>query len=239
MIALDFDGVIADTLEQIAIDAYNAYKTIFKIKKPSLTLKDYRKTITPSFMEGFRSMMSFSRAPGHVVAIIHAMEHQAIIADQKDFDRYLEHLPHKDWADELFRQRYIFQKQEGWQDMVHPFPGVVAFMKLKKAAILTNKDRKTVKLILDHFNVSFQESHIYGKDISTDKREKLGLIAKDFSCEISGITVIDDNLANLIELKGLGARCFLASWGYNNEKQRKEARKHNIQVIAMKDLEFI
>ena len=46
---------------------------------------------------------------------------------------------------------------------------------------------------------------------------------------------MDDQVETLIKMKSLGIKCYLAGWGYNDEKQKARARDAGIPVLALDD----
>ena len=53
------------------------------------------------------------------------------------------------------------------------------------------------------------------------------------------IIFIDDNISNLIDVNEIGISGFLATWGYNSDYDKNEAKKNDIIPIKLSDLQSI
>jgi hypothetical protein len=51
------------------------------------------------------------------------------------------------------------------------------------------------------------------------------------------ITFVDDKLNHLDPVAALGVRCALAAWGYNGERERRDAAKRGHLVCSLTDVE--
>lgn len=86
--------------------------------------------------------------------------------------------------------------------------------------------------LFKRFSIKLKPDVIWDKDVGVDKSEKLITLSDKLKVKPKDIIFVDDILAHLLKVKPLGITCFLAAWGYNNEKQRKEAEDKGIILLS-------
>ncbi|HUU27797.1 MAG TPA: HAD hydrolase-like protein [archaeon] len=254
VLALDFDGVICDSL----LEAYLLTCRIAPKFDPSLapaqnwtpTLTDIQKfrDCNPGHWQHFISIVPFAnRAEGYLV-IQKAVSLKRNLSTQEDFDSFCSSsLKAEDleaFHEEFYRERYSLEARdrEGWLRLNEPFPGVKAALgELSERfalSVVTSKDAKTVRALLEHYGVSplFKPGLILDKETGASKRAHLGALREIFGCSFREITFIDDKVAHLIDCQDLGIRLYLSAWGYNGSQERRLAESRGIAVLELNNL---
>ncbi len=248
--AIDMDGVIVNSRIQVLIDVYNAYREIFRHTKlfnnKRIDLKNYEEILEKNrqVSDNFKKLTVYAKSAGENVFVFYLIDKKIEIKNDSEFRAKLSEISKDDilkWHSEFYKQRYIFQNQEGWQKIIKPFPDMIRFIKrnISNTIILSNKDLKTIRMILKYFNVDIKSENIFSQEITIDKNKKLELIRNKLKIDYKDIIFIDDNFMNLRDAKPLGAKCYMASWGVNNEMQINQAKELGIDILKLKDLESV
>ncbi len=243
MYAYDFDGVIGDTKTEIAVVAFNAYATLAgdKILPELLTASNYSHFLRRyrNVFKRFYDLTAYASCAQHYFFNCLCIRKKVEIRDDADFVRKLKAVPEETqakWQKEFYHQRHLLHRKDDWLSLVGPFPEALSFVKSHPGIILTNKDEKTVSLLLARFGIPYSTEKIFGNRLGNDKNKKLLLISTRIHAALPQIIFLDDNLHNLLDARKLKVRCILAGWGMNNEEQRKLARKKGIRVMTLKEL---
>ncbi|RKY23001.1 MAG: hypothetical protein DRP79_09865, partial [Planctomycetota bacterium] len=112
-----------------------------------------------------------------------------------------------------------------------------ALAERSKLAVATSKDARTVSEILQSYGLIelFEPGTILDKSAGISKRAHLEALRNFFDCTWSEMTFVDDKVSHLIDCADLGARLYLAAWGYNRTQERELARKRGIPVLKLQD----
>ena len=245
--AIDMDGVIVDSRIQVLIDVYNAYREIFKhtqlFNNKRIDLENYEEILEKNrrVLANFKKLTVYAKSAGENIFAFYLIDKKINVKNDSEFRAELSQISEDDilkWHTEFYKQRYIFQNQEGWQKIIKPFPDMIRFIKrsISNTIILSNKDLRTIRMILKYFNVDIKSENIFSQEITLDKNKKLELIKNKLKIDYKDIIFIDDNFMNIRDAKLLGTRCFMASWGVNNVMQIKQAKKLGIDILRLKDL---
>lgn len=238
--ALDVDGVILDSSAQLVIDGFNAYRKFYKNTKlfdnKKLTLKNYKYLFKKhkSTKNKFLKLHVYSKSAGEMVLNYKLIDNKEKINNDKDYRKKIKNTKSlKKWNIELYKQRKKFQKQKGWQKIIKPFKKTIEFIKKNKKdiVILSNKDIFTIKNMLKFYKINISNNKLYTKEITNNKNKKLRMIKDDLKIRYQDITFIDDNFVNLKEANKLKVNCQMATWGFNNKEQQKEAKKLGIKTL--------
>ena len=103
--------------------------------------------------------------------------------------------------------------------------------------MVTGKDKASVKDLLDYFAPEVEVQEIYDKHAVENKLIALMKIARDQGFEHKEIKFIDDNVTHLFEPQKNNFNIGLAEWGYAMPDHIMEARKRDIPVLSINDLE--
>ena len=199
--AIDVDGVIVDSFNEIVIDSLNAYKVLFpknNIIKKRLTLKNYKEFFKKNkpLLKRFKELQLFSTCAEEIIFNCYIIDNNMDIESEKEYIKELKKISRSKqnkWHKENYKQRYIFQKQKGWQETIKPFPKMINFIKknIEKSIILSNKDKPTIKKILEHYKIKMKDENLFTEDITDDKNKKLKLIKTKYKVKYKDIKFIE------------------------------------------------
>lgn len=82
--------------------------------------------------------------------------------------------------------------------------------------IVSNKDKVSITLLMNHFNLPVNEDQIFGAENGDDKLSILANIIDKTLVNPENVYFVDDNLDNLISVKDLEIKLYQAMWGYGN-----------------------
>ncbi len=259
VLALDFDGVISDSAPECF---WVAVRTLERVRPGSLDASRLERWGAMSGLEaraaiqadplftGFLEIMPLgNRAEDFGVALL-ALEAGETIEEQSDYDRWFaEQDPdfteafHRYFYDERARLRDV--SEEDWGQLMSPYDELVELLRRRRGAcevvIATAKDRDAVTRLLDRFAVTdvLAPDRIYDKEWGRDKQAHIRAVQSDFDVPFEEITFIDDKANHLASVAVLGARCVLAAWGYNAEREHEQARGRGFAVSGLDELEAV
>ena len=241
--ALDFDGVLCDSVIETAISGYKIAQILWDdMSKVSIFVER---------VEQFREVRPFLKT-GYESVLILRLLHLGLSVE-KLCDNYLENIQKLindenldiDEIKKLFgeaRDRWIEESLKEWIEMSPLFDGVVEFLNSldkKYCYIVTTKQERFVKYILKANGIKIDDEHIYGLDREMSKVEILHLIQKKHPSD--NIIFIEDRLQALIDVvedKGLeNVSLQLVSWGYNTPLDRERVSGFGIELVD--DIKFI
>lgn len=253
VLALDFDGVISDSL----LEAYLLTWRIAGKLDPQLAVAGGRipdldnihsfRDENREHWDSFSRLVPFgNRAEDYLV--IHRAVHQGmIIATQEEFDSFRNTFEPRrldEFHEEFYRERYHLagHHREGWVALNKPYPGVreavEALSSRFELAVATSKDSQTVHALLDSYGLSslFGQGHVLDKSMGGSKRAHLASLRDIFNCTYGEMTFIDDKVAHLIDCARLGVHLYMAGWGYNSTQEEELAASRNIPVLQIEEL---
>jgi phosphoglycolate phosphatase-like HAD superfamily hydrolase len=240
-LALDFDGVLCDS----AREAF------------TVAVRSYAKTLSPGFARNeldealfaeFVALMPLgNRAEDYAIALS-AIERGRVLADQAAYDAFrgeLDPAALRAFHKRFYRERHAWSERdpEGWHARMRPYPGLCELLRRRasevRLAIATAKDRRSVRVLLERYGIAdlFPDGAIHDKETGVSKRAHVLAIAAGAGIDAPDITFVDDKLNHLEDVAGLGARCVLAAWGYNGERERRGARARGFLVCTLEDFE--
>ena len=87
----------------------------------------------------------------------------------------------------------------------------------------TNNRKDSIQPFLKNYNI--EPLIISDSKVSIDKKKQLKRIKNKLKVNFDEIHFVDDQVRHFSKLIPLGIKCYLATWGYNNEEQQEEAKK--------------
>jgi phosphoglycolate phosphatase-like HAD superfamily hydrolase len=196
----------------------------------------------------FLDLMPLGNRAEDYGVILSALATGAPLADQQDYDAFYASLD----AERLraFHKRFYRVRRawsdadpDGWRERIQPYPNICELLHRRagdvRLAVATAKDRHSVHRLLDDYGLGtlFPAGYVVDKDTGVSKRAHILYLAEREGCEASEVTFIDDKVNHLQDVAGLGARCLLAGWGYNGEREVAVARAERIPVCSLEELE--
>ena len=241
--AVDFDGVLCDSVEETSTSGVRAAATLWPSvglgepsqSPPSWLLNSMR--VVRSVVEtGFENVLlaRFLFESGQASST--SAEEQVLTSWRQMRDE----LPAKYGTDKemlisIFdktRDDWIAQDTNEWVAANRLFPGVSDALNFseKDVYVVTTKQKRFCRLLLESNGInSVPEDRIYGLG-SGSKISVLKKIIKFPESKGKTVIFVEDRYETLEEVSlsmlGQPLQLFLATWGYNTEKSRKKAASH-------------
>lgn len=256
VLAVDYDGVIVDSVMDSLFVSYNAYLRLFGSSKRKqfggklftfnnwpMILKKYKKEI-----QYYRSLRPYIRGATDYGLIQKLMEEGKEIHNQQEFDQYRETIQFdfQNYHDAFYQERKRLQQEdfEGWLSLQPPYKevikGIQQFVEEGIKVVIATSNRREYIFQTFHphyYNIPVDAGDILDFRFGEDKSSQMHHICAEYSVNYEDIYFIDDQLAHLEQTIHLGIHVFLAGWSYATEQQKKTARKKGIPVIE-KEEEF-
>ena len=242
-LALDFDGVISDS----APEAYVVAVRTFREEFPESGLGRDAEEDAGIYGRFLEIMPLGNRAEDFGVALA-AIDSGTPLPDQAAYDDFYATLDRgrlRAFHKRFYRVRHAWTEAEParWFSKIQPYPGICDFLRRRsvdvRLAVATAKDRRSVTLLLERYGIGdlFGEGWVHDKETGVSKRAHVEAIAARTGCETSEVTFIDDKVNHLISVAESGARCLLAGWGYNGERELEVARKAGFAIVTIEELD--
>ncbi len=258
VLALDFDGVICSSIREVLVVALEAYD---RIEGGSLLVRDVRARRgdrpwhdhplerDPVYAPFVDLLPLGNRAEDFGAACV-AVERGLGIADQAGYDDLFESLDDgwKRRYHELFyaeRERLRRADPDGWLDLHRDYPPFTDLLRRRagdaELAIATAKDGRSVRLLLERFGLAdlFPPDRVLDKDTGRSKTAHLSALADAVGVDPASITFVDDKVNHLVDVAPLGVRPVLAGWGYNGDRERREARDRGFATATLGTAESV
>jgi FMN phosphatase YigB (HAD superfamily) len=243
MLIFDFDGVLMDSLPEMAVTAYS-------------TLKGELVTNLDQIPEG--ALTSYFRNRFHIQPIgdapvfmnwcleIGQFDHEKTLS-QEEYDSILREIdePVAQRTTRFFEMRGRFKKKDidAWLKLntpVQPLWRLLAEKQKGSLVVLTNKNREAVVALCNHFDLEISSDNVYSGDTGTTKIDNMKQIMQRFND--SNYTFIDDSVKNLREIdehfnKGKKAvELLFATWGYTGPNDVRLAASSGYRVVTIDEL---
>ncbi len=242
ILALDFDGVICDGLIEYFQTAWRTYCQIWKPVEtkpdPDLALSFYR--VRPAIETGWEM-------PILIRALLTGITQEQILREWPEIVPHLlteNNLKAQSVGSMLdgLRDNWIAEDLAGWLSLHRFYPGVADRLHCLqdssvKVAIVTTKEGRFVRELLQLAGVQMPSELIFGKEYNKPKhqilREFLAASGKDAT-----IWFVEDRLKTLLSVQQQPdlsqVRLFLADWGYNTLAERESvAQNPPVQLLSL------
>ena len=238
ILALDFDGVVCDGLIEYFEVAWRTYCQIWSPANDTppddLALRFYRlrpvietgwemPVLIKALIEGFSDdqiLQSWTNITPQILA--------ADNLEAKAVSTKLDHL----------RDEWIQTDLDGWLSLHRFYPGVIERLKITLKSeiqlyIVTTKEGRFVKELLQQEGVNLPPENIFGKEIKRPKYETLRELIKKANTQPASLWFVEDRLKTLQLVQQQSdlnhVQLFLADWGYNTQPER-EAGKNDSRI---------
>jgi phosphoglycolate phosphatase-like HAD superfamily hydrolase len=228
VLLFDFDGVLVNSLTEIALSAYN-YATgdsVYEVER-----------LPPDYLRRFKSNRHLLLSPDRLGELAKLCLKSDKVLSREEFLKTLptdrETLARLGEQFYTARQRFIDEAPELWLKANPPFEllwNAVSQMPTDKFAILTYKNRIAVELICNHYGLATES--IYSGEGGRTKAENIRILAEKYPAD--EYIFLDDAIENLFALTPVlpgRIRPILASWGYCSAEDLKEAAAHNMETV--------
>ncbi|HBS27058.1 MAG TPA: hypothetical protein DD827_08025 [Gammaproteobacteria bacterium] len=237
LFALDFDGVICDSAVETAITGWRAAQDIW------MDMQD--QPITDEHIKQFRQVRPCLEVGFEAILIMRLLQQNVVMHEScTQYHQQLKSLMSGNLSTENLQQRFAktrdhaIQKDEtAWIKSNPIFPGIAKKLKALNQEdwiIVTTKQERFVKRLLQGNNIQLDESRIYGLDRKLNKQTVLKLLLNQQKSR--PITFIEDRLPTLLSvLKNpdlQNIKLHLVDWGYNTAAERNTAQRSGIKVIS-------
>ncbi len=243
MLIFDFDGILLDSVVEVAVNAYNTVTG-----RLCTSTDELPEGCVESFVRNryhFRAageslnLMSWcietgASAPGRLLT---PAEYVGLLA--------VETVPIAERTEKFFaaRGRFAAKDRRAWLGMNRPYEPI--WGELRKAGagrvvILTNKNREAVVELTHHFGLEIDGKNVYSGDKGRTKTENLNELHGRFGA--THYVFVDDSLGNLRELRDEFAsgpfelRLGLGAWGYIGPDDRNEAAAEDFPIFEQQDI---
>jgi len=237
LLALDFDGVVVDSIAECLVVGYNAL-AIQQGRDERIQRLD---ELPPATVWEARRIRNFIRHGQDYVFIHFALQQSVAIANQVDFDGFLEKNQSLEnefrriFYDE--RARFLQEEPQNWLALNPFYPDMQEFVENyqppERLFIITTKLRENVEAILQGNGVEFYPDNIYSADQKISKSQIIGQLLAEKQLKPAHFHFIDDQVDTLIRAQSTGVNLYLAGWGYNNAEQVETARKNRLQILTL------
>ncbi|MCH2186193.1 HAD family hydrolase [Myxococcota bacterium] len=241
VVALDFDGVIADSAVEsfvVAIRTYARLRAQGRLAGHSAHLRETTAQLVRAdpLYRNFLEMMPLGNRAEDFGVVLSILEKDQKVDDQAGYDRARAEEPTEflDEFHELFyRERAEFQQADPqhWCAWVEPYEPFVRLLRSQASrvtlCIATAKDRPSVDFLLDRYGLKdlFPAERVIDKEHGRSKRAHLEALRERLGVDFSSITFVDDKYNHLEDVAPLGVRCVLAAWGYNGPREHRLAEQ--------------
>ena len=229
LIAMDFDGVVVDGVDECMLITWN----VLHDRPLSDFNQDVLQNIPRLMAKRFRKLRNFVRHDGHFIASFTEFGNEAI--DNDRFTAIYESIPTED--KKIFRDKFIHYRKLArsiypgfWAELHRPLLDVSnLFETANDIYIVSGKDEESILFILSKYGLNIPANKIYGR--MTDKNKTLTLLKSIAFDKNEDILFIDDNIQNVIDALDHGIQSFWANWGYNIPEHKLMALKKGINEL--------
>ena len=256
VLALDFDGVISDSLleaylitwriagrfdSRLAPDdgALPTLENIYSFRRENLEHWNLFKALVPFCNRGEDYLLA------HWV-----VREKRRITTQEEFNAFAESQS-RDQLDRFHQEFYIEryrladEDRDGWLSLSTAYPGVAEALTVLAGkftlAVATSKDLESVRRLLQNYGIDgiFEPQAVLDKSVGSSKRIHLTALHELYRCPYHQISFIDDKVAHLIDCLPLGVCAYLSGWGYNGPAEHELARQRSINILELENLSSI
>ncbi len=239
LLALDFDGVIADSAREAFTVALRSYRELC----PGSGL-----TGDAALYAGFLELMPLGNRAEDYGVVLRALELGAALPDQPAYDAFRD-TQDAAWLRGFHRHFYRVRAalaesdRAAWLALMAPYAKLLAVLRRRageaELAIATAKDRRSVRVLLEAYGAAdlFPEDLVLDKETGVSKAAHLLHLQRRLGIPFAEITFVDDKTNHLDSVAGLGVRCGLATWGYNGPREVAWARAQGYLVLSLDDVE--
>jgi len=254
ILALDFDGVIVNSVLDSLFVGHNAYLRLYGQGKKKyfggelFTFKNWGE-IKKQYQEEikyYRSLRPYIRGATDYGLLQKLIEENKSINNQEEFDNYRKTVKFdfKAYEKEFFKERERLQNinYRAWFNLEPSYSKVIEGIKKLleegiKIVIATSNRRKAIarSFTPEYFGFTIEPEDILDKRYGEDKSEQMKQIVKLYNIKFEEIYFVDDLVSHLIQTRLLGVKVLLAGWSYAMDIQKEEALKQNIPIIEKEE----
>jgi FMN phosphatase YigB (HAD superfamily) len=242
MLIFDYDGVLLDSVREIAFTAYNMLNNTIVTRLDQLPQNALELFLRNRFhvqpIGDAPVLMQYCLEIGEIDPdkLLSPAEYEGIISRVEE--------PVAARTTRFFETRNIFKAQDinAWRQLNAPVQPLWQIMIEKSTAdlvLLTNKNRDATISLSNHFGLSVSDENIYSGDHGTTKIDNMLQIMQRF--RKPSYAFIDDSVKNLREIDEYFNReektisLIFATWGYTGPDDARTARDFGYQVVTLEE----
>ena len=216
ILALDFDGVICNSIDECLITSYNAF----------YELEINNVSEIPDDIKNFFYTYRYYVRPAREYYLIHkAFQEKLTNFDLKIFNQL-----QKKYRDEIrlfephfYNMRFLLkQDKKNWKSLHRIYDHVKEFFRSysKQFFIVTTKDKDSVEILAEYFGFRKKIKDIFSKEISLEKDHLFNNLLSTYDRYLTDnkLVFVDDNEFHLAEVQKLPIELYFASWGYSGKQ---------------------
>ncbi len=219
IIALDFDGVICDSIDECLVTAWNAYLSM----NGKLANNSTPDQLPRDFVDTFYKLRYLVRPSGEYGILIDAIQ-QGItelseVAFQQMCNGRIDFMSAYERQFYVERNRYRDTDWDGWIKLHRRYDESLAgWQELSQQVslyIVTKKDLESIRRFNREWSLGLIEDRIYARDCELSKSDAILEIIRLNNTTPDRVYFIDDHPGHLREVAPTGVNCRWASWGYH------------------------
>ena len=240
MLIFDYDGVLLDSVREIAVTAYNMLKGTIATR-----LNQLPQNALEIFLRNRFHIQPIGDAP---VLMNYCLEIGEIEPDKlMNAEEYNEIIKQVDEpvaarTSRFFETRNRFKTEdiEAWRALnapVQPLWCILIKIPTENLVLLTNKNLDATISLSNHFGLKISEDNVYSGDHGTTKIENMTRIMHRFTKPTYAF--IDDSVKNLREIdehfnkEEKTISLIFATWGYTGPDDARTAEDFGYQVVTI------
>ena len=254
LLALDFDGVISDSAAEAFLVALRTFSRLWpdsEVAKQARSLRELptRDELRSSALyPAFVTHMPLGNRAEDFGVVLDAFEAERALPDQSAYDAFRD--THEEAWLQDFHRRFYHEREilssrhpEEWLALMAPYTPVLEVLRRRAGevtlAVATARDRRSVKLLLDAYGIAdlVEDALLLDKEAGRKKCAHLRVLEARSGIAARDSRFLDDKLNHLESVAELGVSCGLAAWGYNGEREQRQARQRGFRVCSPADVE--
>jgi FMN phosphatase YigB (HAD superfamily) len=240
MLIFDYDGVLLDSVREIAVTAYNMLNNTIVTR-----LNQLPQNALELFLRNRFHVQPIGDAPVLMKWCLDIGESDPDkLLNPGEYEEIIQQVdkPVAARTTRFFETRNRFKNKdiEAWTTLnapVQPLWRIMIENPPENLVLLTNKNRDATISLSEHFGLKISDNNVYSGDHGTTKIENMTRIMQRF--RKSAYTFIDDSVKNLREIdlhfnKDEKTISFIfATWGYTGPDDARTARGFGYQVVTI------
>ena len=240
MLIFDYDGVLLDSVREIAVTAYNMLKGTIVTRLDQLP-----QNALELFLRNRFHVQPIGDAPVlmHYCLEIGEVEPDKLMSPE-EYDKIIKQVdePVAVRTTRFFETRNLFKARDlkAWTELnapVQPLWQIMIEQPTEDLVLLTNKNREATISLSKHFGLTISNDNIYSGDLGTTKIDNMTQIMQRFGKPT--YEFIDDSVKNLREIDEHFNReektisLIFAAWGYTGPDDARTAKDFGYRVVAL------
>ena len=240
MLIFDYDGVLLDSVREIAVTAYNMLEGTIATR-----LNQLPQNALELFLRNRFHVQPIGDAPVLMKWCLEIGETDPDkLLNPAKYDEIIQQVdePVAARTTRFFETRNLFKAKDlkAWTELnapVQPLWQIMAEQPTKNLVLLTNKNREATISLSKHFGLMISDNNVYAGDHGTTKIENMIRIMQRF--KKPAYAFIDDSVKNLREIdehfnkEEKTISLIFATWGYTGPDDAQAAKDFGYQVVTI------